>query len=81
MVKSLRFDIVSCDKRVSNRTGKDYILLTGFVDVGHKYPLRVIEFSPVELPVGQYDVPVSLEISRNNDLILKKDFSSAVLVK
>lgn len=81
MVTNLKFDIVQCEKKVSARTGNDYILLTGFVDVGQKYPLRVVEFSPVELSVGLYDVPVSLAVSRNNDLALVKDFSKAVLVK
>lgn len=81
MIKNLRFDVVQCDKKVSARTGNDYILLTAFVDVGQKYPLRVVEFSPVELSIGLYDVPVSLGVSRNNDLAMTKDFSKAVLIK
>lgn len=81
MIKHVRFDLVKCEKKVSARTGKDYVLLTGFADVGQKYPLLVVEFSPVELPVGLYDIPVSLGVSRNNDLALIKDFTQAVLVK
>lgn len=81
MISNVRFDLIKCEKKVSARTGNDYVLLTGFADVGQKYPLLVVEFSPVELSVGLYDLPVSVGVGRNNDLALIKDFSKAVLVK
>ena len=80
--KELIFEVVSCEERVSNRTGKPYIILNGFVDCGDRYPVPVREFSPVHLPAGNYMVPCSYVVdSRSGALSLQKHFDKAQLIR
>ena len=71
---TLDVDVVSVDKKISSKTGAEYYLISGYVDLGEKYPSSVTEFSFTPVPLGKQKLAVSLISDRNKNLSLNKEW-------
>lgn len=67
-------DVVSVDKKISSKTGAEYYLVSGYVDLGEKYPSAITEFTFTPVQLGKQKMAVSLISDRNKNLSLNKEF-------